>query len=472
MFKSRSRERRIFTNRKRMRPRSSIFSAIASFVLIFLVLELLTRIFVDLSGDRSQFVTANTESDITKAYKLKFVDRDLNLEQNRADRDIALKAKPSLSVGYQLLGDQKNEYWQINSAGFRDRDDILTVKPKDEIRVFLLGGSTAFGYGSPNNQATISEFLEQRLQQRLEQQKASPQLYKPDLLPFNKAEKQKSLAKPSKIKPGNYRVINAAVPGYASGNELAQLALQILKYKPDLIVVLDGYEDLMLTSDREAVQAPQIDLEQDNKPNSFVDYISHWVEPIENKSYLAKVAQNRWLKDRGSNNTKQNFILNEKTASLVQYLPPSKEELQKRVDLYLDHHKQILNLSAASQIPLIVAIQPEITGRDPSQLTDPEGKIVTELGRTYIKQVKDSYPVLIEATQQLAKSFPKNIKAVDLYQLTDKYPSPSFIDPIHLNEAANQKVAEQLYYAISSLPKMQLVPAQAKPVKPVYERQY
>ena len=469
MFKSRARERRIFTNRKRMRPRSSLFSVIASFMLVFLVLELLTRIFVDLSGDRSQFARANTKSDIIDAYKLKFVKQEV--DGDRAYQDTTLKAKPSLSVGYQLLGSQENEHWQINSAGFRDRENIPLAKPQDEIRIFLLGGSTAFGYGSPSNQATISEYLEQRLQKRLEQQKVSPQLYKPDILPFDKVEKQKYLAKPSKIKSGNYRVVNAAVPGYASGNELAQVALQILKYKPDLIVILDGYEDFMLTSDREAVQSPQINPDEQNQPTSFVDYVSHVIEPIENKSYLAKVAQDKWLNNKQKND-KQDFVLYEKTSNLVHYLPPNKEELQKRVDLYIDRQKQILSLSAAARVPLVVAMQPEITGRNPSQLTDAEGKIATDLGRTYIKQVRNSYPTLIEATQQLARAFPKNIKVLDLYQLTEKYPSPSFIDPIHLNEAANQKVAEQLYYAISSLPKMQLVPTEAKPSKAVYRKSY
>ena len=468
MFKSRTRERRIFTSRKRMRTRSSIFSTIASFILIFLVLELLTRIFVDISGNRSQFARANNKSDLLKAYKLDFVNNEPNPKY--ASDTVTLKAKPSLSVGYKLLSNQENEHWQINAEGFRDRDNLLLTKPKDEIRIFLLGGSTAFGYGSPNNQATISEYLEQRLEQRLAQQKASPKLYKPDLIPFDKVEKKKYLAKPSKIKPGKYRVINAAVPGYASGNELAQLALQVLKYKPDLIVVLDGYQDLMLQSDREAVNPPPMNTD-DRKPTSFVGYLSKAIEPLENKSYLAKVAQNRWLKDR-EDFQKQDFLLDEQPSNFVRYLPQTQDELQRRVDRYVDRQKQILNLSAAAQIPLVVAIQPEITGRDPSQLTDVEGKIATELGRTYIQQVRNSYPALIEATQQLAKAFPKNIKALDLYQLTDKYPSPSFIDAIHLNQTANQKVAEQLYYAIASLPKMQLVPTQAQSPKPRYRKPY
>lgn len=469
MYKSKARERRIFTSRKKMRHRSSIFSIIASVVLLFLVIELMTRIIVDISGNRSKFAQANPESSIIDAYNLQFVNQ--NYSQDQASENESLKAKPSLSVGYRLLGSQENQHWQINSSGFRDRDDISPVKPQGEIRVFLMGGSTAFGYGSPNNQATISEYLEQRLHQRIEQQKTSPQLYQPDLLPFDQAEKQKYLAKPAKIKPGNYRVINAAVPGYASGNELAQVALQILKYKPDLIVVLDGYEDFLLSSDREAVQAPTIDSKEQNKPTSFVSYVSRAIEPIENKSYVAKIAQDRWLKGK-QEDSEQDLVLREKTSNLVHHLPQSEAELQKRVDLYIDRQKQILNLSAAARIPLVVAIQPEITGRNPSQLTDAEGKIAKDLGRTYIKQVRDSYPILIEATQKLAKAFPKNMKALDLYQLTEKYPSPSFIDQIHLNEAANQKVAEQLYYAISSLPKIQLTPTEARPPKAISQKRY
>ncbi|MEM8828994.1 MAG: SGNH/GDSL hydrolase family protein [Cyanobacteria bacterium P01_G01_bin.19] len=468
MFKSKAKKRRIFTSKKRARPHSSLFSAIASILLAFLVLELLTRIFVDLSGNRNQFARASNELDIIESYRLKFVDSAY--DPSSTERDNRLKAVPKLSVGYQLLGNQQSDRWQINEAGFRDRDAVAIAKPKDEVRIFLLGGSTAFGYGSPNNEATIGNYLEQRLQQRLQQQKTSPQLYKPDVLPADEAEKQKYLAKPSKIKPGNYRVINAAVPGYASSNELAQLALQILKYKPDLVVVLNGYQDLMLQSNIEAVQAPEEDLERD-KPTSFVGYISQIVEPLENKSYLAKIAQERWLVKKEKTGKTQNWLMDEKLPNLVNYLPQDEAELQKRIDRYIDRQKQILSLSAAARIPLVVAIQPEITGRNPSQLSDVEGKIATELGRTYIKKVRDSYPNLIRATQKLANSFPSNMKAVDLYQLTDKYPSPSFIDPIHLNEAANQKVAEQLYYAISGFSKMQVVPTQAKQTKPTYRKQ-
>lgn len=461
MFKSKVKERRIFTNRRRVRRRFSGIGAIASVALFLLVLELLTRIFIDVSGNRSQFAQTEGESNRIESYQLHF---DTPASSSLGKQQDLLRAKSTISVGYELVGNQQGEYWQINQQGFRDNDNIPLAKPQNEIRIFLLGGSTAFGYGNANNSETISAQLEERLQQRLRQQKTSPQLYKPDLLPVDPEQKQKYLAKPSKIKPGNYRVINAAVPGYASGNELAQVALQILKYKPDLIVILDGYTDLMLNSDRQATSIPQADYLA-VKPNKIEKYLAQWSKPLKNNSYLAQIAQNYWLSSQKTD-SQTDFILNEQTSNLVKHLPRDETELQHRIDRYIEHQKQILNLSAAARIPLVMAIQPEITGRNPSQLTDTEGAIATDLGRTYIKKVRESYPLFTQASVKLAQAYPQNIQVVDLYKLTEKYPSPSFIDAIHLNEAANEKVAEQLYYAIANFSKMQVIPKQVvAPVK-------
>ncbi|MEO1671284.1 MAG: SGNH/GDSL hydrolase family protein, partial [Cyanobacteria bacterium J06631_2] len=453
MFRSKVRQRKIFTNRRRVR-RFSWLGAIASVGLFLLSLELLTRIFIDISGDRSQYAQAEVESDSLNAYQLDFVSPQAI---NRANTQDSLLAKSSMSVGYSLVENQQQDLWQINEQGFRDRENVPLVKPKGEVRIFLLGSSTAFGYGSPNNSSTISAQLESRLQQRLKQQQTSPQKYQPSLLPFDKAEREKSLAKPAKIRQGNYRIINAAVPGYASGNELAQIALQVLKYQPDLIIVLNGYQDLLLSSNQKATPLPVNKTASDNQLDSVGAYLDKLIEPLQNNSYLAQVAAKKWDKSQ-EEDVKADFLLDEQASNLVKHLPQSEPELQARVDRYVEHQKQMLSLSAAAQVPLLMAMQPEITGRNPSQLTATEGKIATELGRTYIKKVKTSYPLLINAAKKLAKAYPKNIKVLDLYKLTDKYPSPSFLDAIHLNEAANEKVAEQLYYGIASMSKMQLTP--------------
>lgn len=463
MFKSRPKERLIFTNRRRRRSRFSLLWVLLFISLSLLTAELIARIIVDISGEREKFAQASTQPDLTSAYQLKFVN-ETQKPYKTLPTEGSLVAKRSLSVGYELVGGQQNQYWQINEQGFRDRDLVPVAKPQDEIRIFVLGGSTAFGYGIANNSVDISNQLELRLQQRIEQQQSSPQLYKPDVLPYAPAQLKIAEAKPAKIKQGKYRVVNAAVPGYASGNELAHLALKILNYKPDLIIVLDGYVDLMLPSAEQATQIPQLDEYLDDAPTYFRAYISQAIEPLEAKSYLAKIAQNQFL-DPEKSQRKASFVLHETTPNLVRHLASNEAELQQRLDRYVEHQKQILNLCAAARIPLIVALQPEITGRNPSKLSKTESAIVTQLGREYIRKVKDTYPLFAQANHKLAKAFPQNLKALNLYDLSDKYPTPSFIDAIHLNAEANQQVAEQLYYAISGMTKMQIVPKTPPPPK-------
>ncbi len=464
IFKTKPKERYLFATRK-PRKRFPLVWFVVSAVLSLLVIELITRIVVDIRGNKADFAQTTAEDAIKKAYELKFVDEQGEALPISPETGV-LAVKPSLSVGYQLVTNQENSYWKINDQGFRDVENISLTKDKDEIRIFLLGGSTAFGYGTSSNETAIAKQLELRLQKRLQQQRQSPSLYKPDVLPLDEAKRKQALAKPSKMKSGKYRVINAAVPGYASGNELAQLALHILNYKPDLVIVLDGYEDLMLTSQKSAVEIPEATVYLDDAPNYMQASVSQLLKPLEDKSYLVKILQESILKPQAPE-LPIDMVFNQPGNYLTQYAPQDAEELQRRVDRYFQNHKQIVTLASGASVPVIIATQPEITGRNPARLTPTEGEITTQLGRQYIKTIKETYPRFVGANQYLEKLFPNNVKAINLYNLSDKYPSPSFIDAIHLTDNANTMVAEQIYYVIASLPTMQLVPRiPPKPVKP------
>ena len=190
MFKSKSKERYLFTTRqkKRRQKKFSFLWLLVSGVLTLLVLELVTRIFVDLTGRRAEFAQADSEQSLIDAYQLKFLN-EAGESYPGASEQGSLVAQRSLSVGYTLVENQDNPYWKINEQGFRDDDPLPVVKPKGEIRIFILGSSTAFGYGSFGNQNAIAELLEFRLQQRLKQQQKSPQMYRPDILPLDATEK-------------------------------------------------------------------------------------------------------------------------------------------------------------------------------------------------------------------------------------------------------------------------------------------
>lgn len=109
-----------------------------------------------------------------------------------------------------------------NSQGFRRVTDVPLAKPAGTYRVFLMGGSTAYGLGGlwPNIQrefavlpdsATISAYLERSL----------------------------AAALPGK----RIEVINAAITSTWTHHHLIYLNQTILRYQPDMVLFLDGFND-------------------------------------------------------------------------------------------------------------------------------------------------------------------------------------------------------------------------------------
>ncbi len=120
--------------------------------------------------------------------------------------------------GYQLTG-------RFEAAGALPAEDTggvgISEKPaKGEFRVLLLGGSTAWGDGV----AEISLRLPRRLQDHLSRMQREDPL------------------------PGIDRitVINGSSPGYQT-RQNAAVMWSFLEYEPDLVITLDGYNDLHRT---------------------------------------------------------------------------------------------------------------------------------------------------------------------------------------------------------------------------------
>jgi hypothetical protein len=101
-------------------------------------------------------------------------------------------------------------------------EDVSATKPSGTYRIFLMGGSTGYGLGSLSpkgylkypvlkNTETIDYCMEERLQ--------------------------------SNIPSRRFGVINAGIPSHSSYHHLIYLNQMILKYHPDLIIFIDGYND-------------------------------------------------------------------------------------------------------------------------------------------------------------------------------------------------------------------------------------
>jgi len=101
--------------------------------------------------------------------------------------------------------------WTTNNMGFRG-DDLVSPKPADELRVFLIGGSTTECLVLDDDDS-----LDAVVQRNM----------------------QKSVAEPTKV-----RVYNTGVSGDRSDDHVAILTQRIVHLQPDVIVVFAGINDL------------------------------------------------------------------------------------------------------------------------------------------------------------------------------------------------------------------------------------
>jgi hypothetical protein len=107
---------------------------------------------------------------------------------------------------------------RINNLGLRDDHDATLDKRRNTFRVLVLGDSVTFGHGSVHTYPALLEELLKR--------------WRPDV---------------------DFQVWNAAVPGYNTSQELAQLLEQGPAFRPDLVIVGFFENDLI---DNRPVEMP------------------------------------------------------------------------------------------------------------------------------------------------------------------------------------------------------------------------
>jgi hypothetical protein len=102
-----------------------------------------------------------------------------------------------------------------NAVGLREPGPIALAKPPGTLRILVLGGSAMFGIGAEDGGSA------------------------PDHL-------ERLLAERAALPPGISRieVVNAGQGWYNSTQELVYFATELWRYEPDVVLVVDGYNDL------------------------------------------------------------------------------------------------------------------------------------------------------------------------------------------------------------------------------------
>ena len=115
-------------------------------------------------------------------------------------------------IGEQTLGGGfgpgslkfNQKYVHLNSEGMRDREFSI-IKPKESIRIAVLGDSFSFGSGIKNVNVSYPKLLESKLNRPNE----------------------------------NYEILNFGLPGKNTEDEIRILKEKALKYSPDIVII--GY---------------------------------------------------------------------------------------------------------------------------------------------------------------------------------------------------------------------------------------
>ena len=90
-----------------------------------------------------------------------FEDNEIFLQMDdQTRRQLCVDLYDVRILGTELIPNQQSQSITINSQGFRG-DEFFSNKPDSVYRIFMIGGSTIFGYGATSDQTTIPGYVQQ-----------------------------------------------------------------------------------------------------------------------------------------------------------------------------------------------------------------------------------------------------------------------------------------------------------------------
>lgn len=321
------------------------------------------------------------------------------------------------------------------SAGFRRDREVSVQKPANTVRVFLAGGSVAYGAGTLypeidntfqiSDHETIDYFLEQKL----------------------------NAAFPDR----RWEVINAAVRGYRLHQDLALILSTLLRYKPHFIVLLDGVNDMIGYLDESERGDPytetqlreEFDLLTD--PRSFRSLRVSFSTWLENNSALYQMLRERLLR-QAFMRTREREMEARVVPAQVEWNDLSGADQKKyttaRAELasYLRVVHQIHEILQIDGVGHAFALQPHLlvthktlAGSEPRLLAYHR----TVVGPLGIYGFETLYPEL--AARLASDSAEMKYRFLNLGPVFDGMKQQAFTDECHLTPDGDRAIADALF---------------------------
>jgi lysophospholipase L1-like esterase len=380
-----------------MRTRKTIFLVVLNLVVCLVLVELASALYLRvLAPDPRPLAVRNVPWHVYDAYR------------NHA-----------LGPGWSSRGRVHDQ------QGFRRTSDVQQEKPAGVYRIFLMGGSAAYGLSAPPPFPSVEITNEQTIDAHLERQLQT-------LFPEKKIE-----------------VINAAVTGYWTHQHLIYLHETLLDYHPDLIIFLDGINDYYHTrDDHRQFGSYQYSMTlrvaglNDPGPLDFVRPLLGWAKKYSHAAYVADQAADRLLHwsdvPEDPCNTESIPPADLNAAYLSHY-----EEISRRT--WVRTLRSILMLLNDEGIGAITSLQPELIFSQTHGTSEGDRRLYaleTSLRPKYYKEKKE---FLKPAARHLAETTATDLGAT-FVDLTDVFDGDAqyFIDYCHLSEAGAARLAERL----------------------------
>ncbi len=330
---------------------------------------------------------------------------------------------------------------QHNAQGFRHSTNVSLVKPPGTVRIFLLGGSAAYGaqggfthlenrYTRIYNHQLIDAFLEQKLNTTF----------------------------PSR----RWQVINSCTSGYRIHQQLALIQSRILRYRPDYVILMDGYNDFIeLYNCAQAGPRAEFDI-YENTPGreafdalanpqslrSLAAFTNSWLRAT---SALYRLAQDRmpgavrdpWSRYAGGHGP---------FPEPVQLLDLNPEERSgavaalQHVSYYAHTAQQIHRILELEGIRPLFLLQP-ILILSHKPFTSSEQKMVdyegTLGGPLYFYLFRQIYSEIAQGMTEAAQT--DGFFFLNLVDVFDQTPEQAFSDFAHLTPDGNRVIAERVF---------------------------
>jgi lysophospholipase L1-like esterase len=302
-------------------------------------------------------------------------------------------------AGISLAPNFHGEWVTTNAQGLRDPDDTQLLKAPGTLRIVTIGASGMWG-AYVHDDETIPYYLEQELSSRTTQP---------------------------------VEVINAAIPGAVSFQELIHLQAVVLPLQPDLVVIYDGRNDLYFANSPK--WSPLLTPASLNALDAQTRRQQGDTGPLGNELWQVVVRYSKFfntldLMFRVIQAGQQN---NSTGAAIATDHPEA-------VAAYADHLGLMAQTLQANHIPAIFVLQPILWAN--AKPINPEEQVIIDRAGSAYQSILKLYPQAQAAIKTLGEQY--DVPALDYTGIFADYTERMYLDEVHPTPAGNRLIAQQL----------------------------